>query len=194
MPFDSVSRGASIVSLSSILLLMALVPACGGPAPVPTDSGSDGSASDSSIPDAFVAPDAFAFPDANAVDANTVEDASVVEDASALEDASVTEDGGGATCSPPGIGAACDTDGSCQSGLRCYTGSAGDFCSVDRSPDCGGFVMARCPASAPYCLRPVGSSLGACATADEAVCICAIASDRIQPGEGTDGCPMPPRP
>lgn len=93
-------------------------------------------------------------------------------------------------CAPPGIGAACDAEtGECQSGLRCYGGSAGDFCSVDRAPDCGGFAHTICPASAPYCLRPIGSSLGACATEEEAICICAIAADKIQPGEGTEGCP-----
>ncbi|AKF10814.1 hypothetical protein [Sandaracinus amylolyticus] len=105
-----------------------------------------------------------------------------------------SDGGGGDVCAPPGIGAACDAEtGECQTGLRCYTGSAGDFCSVDRAPDCGGFAHTRCPASAPYCLRPIGSSLGACATEQEAICICAVASEKIQPGEGTEGCPTPPR-
>ncbi|UJR85780.1 hypothetical protein [Sandaracinus amylolyticus] len=134
-------------------------------------------------------PDSGSEPDASEPDAGGDTDAG-------------SDGGGGDVCAPPGIGAPCDAEtGECQTGLRCYSGREGDFCAVylddpedpNYRNDCGGFTHARCPASAPYCLRPIGSSLGACATEEEAICICAVAAEKIQAGEGTEGCPTPPR-
>ena len=182
--FDARRATSSLLSTALALTLLSIAGCSDRSTPDTTDAGRDAGGRDSGSEEI----DASTPSDAGS-DAGTMDDAG--SDAGTMDDAG-SDAGSGPVCAPPGIGAACDDEGGCQTGLRCYSGTAGDFCSVDRSPDCGGFVMARCPASAPYCLRPLGSSLGACATEEEAICICAIASDLIQPGEGTEGCPRAP--
>ena len=106
------------------------------------------------IADATTFPDAASYPDAETPDAEPA-DAAVID--------------GGFDCG--GLGAACGAQMECPTGLACNTLHM--ICLPDRAIDCGGFVIAMCPAAQPVCLYFTGSDYGPCFTLPERNCVCA---------------------
>lgn len=114
-------------------------------------------------------------------------DASVATD----PDAGATPDGGpiATDAGPPdagrvcGVGALCNDANPCAGDMRCY-GFGGDGFCAPFAPECGGFVMTECTGGR-RCIRGGGGSIGYCATADEAACICDSAREH---DITTDGC------
>ncbi len=141
---------------------------------LPTDRGLlldalpdlDGSGSGDALGTDALAADAGA-----PVDAGNAEDAGMVVDAGEVADAGAT-DAGSMGCGA--LGRQCSMGVECGGNLACTS----DRC-FPVMPNCGGFVMARCPNTAPVCLYFAGADYGPCFTTAERNCLCSDPTLRL---------------
>lgn len=110
-------------------------------------------------------------------DSGQLADAGVVADAGQVADAGELADAGGGDAGFMGCGALgrpCSAGDECGGNLACTN----DRC-FPVMPTCGGFVMARCPNTAPVCLYFAGADYGPCFTTAERNCLCSDPTLRL---------------
>ena len=127
-------------------------------------------ARDAVAQDATPAPDAAeGHPDAASPDALTFADAAS-PDAAEAPDAGASSPDAGDLCGV--IGLECGPTRECggrDPSLQCVDPPG--LC-MPVMPTCGGFVMMRCPNTAPHCMFYQGADYGPCLTQQQRLCVC----------------------